>query len=55
MPKYEVEIIQMETYLLEVDAEDECQAAEIARVKMKSDGKEEYHFDSDAKTKVVRL
>ena len=43
MPKFEVEIIQKETYLLEIEAEDETQAESVAWKKMEINGKEEYH------------
>lgn len=55
MAEFEVEITQIETYLLTVNADDESNAEIEAWNKMAADGKGTYHHDSDAKVDVVRL
>jgi hypothetical protein len=57
MPKYEVTIREIETYVLSVEAGSEQEAKDLAWEMLAESGKdkERYHYDSDGDAEAVEI
>ncbi|MCP4493286.1 MAG: hypothetical protein GY820_39180 [Gammaproteobacteria bacterium] len=54
MPKYDVEIKEIDIYIIEgVDATDESDAIDEAWELLESEGKDKYYYDSDGESEAI--